>query len=85
MIFFAQMREPDDVKVEGMMKYKTYTWDLVHALSQHSLPPARHQLHPLNPSVQSVNHEETKKILKKAQTTNKSYCIALAYVQRTQG
>ena len=32
MMFFAQMREPDDVKVEGMMKYKTYTWDLVHAL-----------------------------------------------------
>ena len=29
-------------------------------LSQHPLTPARHQPHPLNPSAQTINQEETK-------------------------
>ena len=30
------------------------------SLGQHSLPPARYQPHPLSPSIQTINQEETK-------------------------
>ena len=53
-------------------------------LSQHPLHSVRHQPHPLIPSAQTMNQEETKNP-EKDQTPNKLYCIALVYVQRAQG
>ena len=70
-----------------------YTWDLLLVrvqltlgiwcgpLSQHPLPPARHQPHPLTPSTQTIIQEETKG----SEKIPNSYRIALAYVHRTQG
>ena len=43
-----------------MMKYSTYTWDLVRALESASLPPARHQPHLLIPSAQTINQKKPK-------------------------
>ena len=43
-----------------MMKYSTYTWDLVQALSQDSLPPARHQPHFMIPSAKTINQKKAK-------------------------
>ena len=43
-----------------MMKYSTYTWDLVRALESASLPPARHQPHLLIPSAQTINQKKAK-------------------------
>ena len=43
-----------------MPKYSTYTWDLVQALIEHSLPPARRQPHLLIPSAQTINKEKEK-------------------------
>ena len=54
-------------------------------LSQHPLPPAKHQPHPLTPSAQTMKQEETKKILKKDQISSRWYHITLAYIHRTQG
>ena len=39
-----------------MMENSTYTWDLMQALE--SASPARHQLRPLIPSIQTINQEE---------------------------
>ena len=43
-----------------MMKYSTYTWDLVWTLESAPLPPARHQPHLLIPSAQTINHKKPK-------------------------
>ena len=43
-----------------MMKYSTYTWDLVRALGQYPLHPARHQPHLLILSAQTINQEKAK-------------------------
>ena len=68
-----------DVEVQGMIKYSTYTWDLVHSsLSQRPLPPARHQPHLLNPSAQTIKQEETKNHEKRSNPQQiKSFCLCL--------
>ena len=43
-----------------MMKYSTYTWNLVQAIESDPLPPARHQPHLLIPSAQTINQKKTK-------------------------
>ena len=43
-----------------MMKYSTYTWDLVRAVESASLPPARHQQHLLIPSAKTINQKKAK-------------------------
>ena len=41
-----------------MMKYSTYTWDLVWILESAPLPPARHQPHLLIPSAQTNSQKK---------------------------
>ena len=64
-----------------MMKYSTCTWDLVQAIELASTPPARHQPHPLIPSAQTINQEDTKNPGKRSNSQQiLSYCLG----QRTQ-
>ena len=59
-----------------MMKYSTYTWDLVLAFELvHPLPPAKHQLHLLIPSAQS-----TRKIEKNPEIRLNSQQVILYYL-----
>ena len=47
-------------------------------LSQHPLPPARHQPHPLTPSTQTIIQEETKDSEKRPNSQQiVSYCLGL--------
>ena len=41
-----------------MMKYSTYTWDLVHTIESASLPPPRHQPHLLSPTAKSISQKK---------------------------
>ena len=54
------------------------------SMSQHHLPPPRHQPHLLIPSVQTINLEKSKS-LEMRSTSNTSNCTALTYMHRTQG
>ena len=61
-----------------MMKYSTYTWDLVQALSQDSLPPARHQPHFMIPSAKAINQKKAKNPEMRFNSQQiVSYCIGL--------
>ena len=69
--------------MDGMMKYPTYTWDLVQALESASSVSCKTPATFLDfPSTQTINQEETI-IPGKRSNPNKSYHIALAYVHRT--
>ena len=61
-----------DVEVFGMMKLGIWCW----LLSQHSLPPARHQPYSLTSSDQTFNQEETKN----PETRSNSQQIVLYYL-----
>ena len=61
-----------------MMKYSSYTWDLVQALESASLPPARHQPHLLIPSAQTINHKKAKNPEMRFNSQQiESYCLGL--------
>ena len=60
-----------------MMKYSTYTEDLVWDLPSGHLPPARQQPHPLTSSTQATNQEETKNPGKKINSQLILYWLCL--------
>ena len=64
------------------MKYSTYAWDLVQAIELTSTASCkRHQPHPLIPSAETINQEETKNPEKRSNSQQiLSYCLG----QRTQ-
>ena len=61
-----------------MMKYSTYTWDLVWILESAPLPPARHQPHLLIPSAQTTNQKKAKNPEMRFNSQQiVSYCLGL--------
>ena len=51
---------------------------LCGSLSQHLLPPARHQPHPLTASAQRITQKETKNTIKRSNSQQiESYCLEL--------
>ena len=61
-----------------MMKYSTYTWDLVRSLSQHPLPPERHHPHLLIPYAQTINQKKAKNTEMRLPSQQiVSYCLGL--------
>ena len=61
-----------DIESQAMMIYWVFTWDLVEALQSASLPPARHQPHPLTPSTQTIIKEEKTSSAKRGTSRTKA-------------
>ena len=67
-----------------MMKYYTYTWDLLEVYESAFLASFKTQATPIDPPAQSINQQATKNS-EKDQTPNKSYHIVLVYIHKTEG
>ena len=61
-----------------MIKYSTYTWDLLRPLTQYPLSPARHQPHSLIPSAKTINSKKEKDPEMRLNSQQiVSYCLGL--------
>ena len=80
MAFLVQMRQSN--KCGSVGNDKTYTWDLVRLLSQHPLPPARHQPRLLIPSMETINQEKNKESRNEIQLLTN--CIVLPWPTYTK-
>ena len=67
-----------------MMKYSTYTWDLMQALESASHASCKTPIIFID-FIHHNNLPEKVKTQKPSSTPNKLYPITLAYVERTQG